>query len=329
MKESKIILTIILSLSLLNVFSQRRFSREEYVANYKNIAIREMKAYGIPASITLAQGSLESDNGNSTLAKESNNHFGIKCKSSWQGPSVFFDDDEKNECFRKYSSVEESYIDHSSFLMSNPRYAFLFSIPATDYVAWANGLKKAGYATDPNYANRLIKIIEDYQLYIFDQLGPLAGNTSKQPKRSRAQSRSEELAIRLHRSIGLHNGLKTIVVRRGETFESIAKSVDLKEWEILHYNDYSGGQPRENEILYIESKRGKAESGNDYYIARNGDSMHTIAQIYGIRLKSLLRKNRMEPGENLAPGQKIYLRSKISKDEAAQRAMQQKAAHLQ
>lgn len=319
MDRHKIIISILFLFLFLNSFAQPRYNRDQYIDQYKDLAIKEMKEFGIPASITLAQGCLESENGNSSLARRGNNHFGIKCKGSWDGASVFFDDDEKNECFRCYKSPEDSYADHSNFLISNRRYSSLFSLPKTDYVGWANGLKSAGYATDPNYASRLIKIIEDFHLDLLDRYGSFKGDRSADIRPNRTESRIRDLSIRLHRAIRLHNGLQTITVEPNETFAQIAQSVDIKEWEILRYNDYSGGQPRSYEVLYIEPKRGRAESGNDYYIARDGDSMHFISQLYGIRMKSLLRKNRMDADQKPAPGQKIYLRTKISKSEAAQR----------
>ncbi len=319
MVRHKIILSILFLFLFLNSFTQPRYNRDQYIGRYKDLALKEMKEFGIPASITLAQGCLESENGNSTLARQGNNHFGIKCKGSWIGPSVFFDDDEKNECFRSYKSAEDSYIDHSNFLISNRRYSGLFSLKKTDYIGWANGLKSAGYATDPCYASRLIKIIEDFHLDLLDRYGSFKEDLSADIKPNRTESRIRNLSIKLHRAIRLHNGLQTVMVEPNETFVQIAQSVDIKEWEILRYNDYSGGQPRSYEVLYIEPKRGRAEAGNEYYIARAGDSMHFISQLYGIRLKSLLRKNRMDASQKPAPGQKIYLRTKISKSEAVQR----------
>ena len=144
-------------------------ARKEYITSYSNIAIAQMKKHKIPASITLAQGILESGSGNSYLARSSNNHFGIKCGSQWKGKISYHDDDKENECFRAYSVVKDSYLDHSVFLTSNQRYAFLFDLKENDYKAWARGLKKAGYATNPHYADRLIQLIEEEKLYVFDQ----------------------------------------------------------------------------------------------------------------------------------------------------------------
>jgi len=152
-----------------STFGQKTMSREQYILAYQSIARAQMEKYGVPASIILAQGMLESGNGNSTLAVQGNNHFGIKCHNSWSGQKIYHDDDAKGECFRKYKSVEHSYRDHSEFLRGGRRYAFLFDLAPTDFRAWAKGLKDAGYATDPQYADRLIKIIEENKLYIIDR----------------------------------------------------------------------------------------------------------------------------------------------------------------
>ena len=149
-------------------YSQNLNKVEIYINDYKDLAIEHMNIYGIPASIKLAQGILESGSGKSELAVNSNNHFGIKCHSNWEGERTYYDDDEKNECFRKYKLVKDSYIDHSLFLSNKGRYSSLFNLKITDYKGWAKGLKKAGYATDPEYANNLIRLIEKYYLFDFD-----------------------------------------------------------------------------------------------------------------------------------------------------------------
>jgi flagellum-specific peptidoglycan hydrolase FlgJ len=160
------ILLFIFSFCLASAFASN--TPEQYIALYKNDAIKEMKEYGVPASITLAQGMLESSNGNSALAVKANNHFGIKCHSDWTGDTYHMDDDEKNECFRKYPNVLDSYRDHSKFLKERSRYAALFTLKITDYKGWAEGLKAAGYATNPKYPQLLVNLIERYQLYIYD-----------------------------------------------------------------------------------------------------------------------------------------------------------------
>jgi hypothetical protein len=154
---------------LLSFTSFSQTLTNDYINDYKDLAVEEMKLYNIPASITLSQGILESSNGESMLATKANNHFGIKCHSSWQGDRVFHDDDEKGECFRKYNNVEDSYRDHSLFLANSSRYSFLFDIPIQNYKSWAKGLKKAGYATNPKYSKLLINIIKRYNLDQYDK----------------------------------------------------------------------------------------------------------------------------------------------------------------
>ncbi|MCL3781731.1 LysM peptidoglycan-binding domain-containing protein [Prolixibacteraceae bacterium JC049] len=298
--------------SFSNTSAQRKQTREQYIERYQKLAINKMREYGIPASITMAQGCLESANGNSELAVRANNHFGIKCKRTWKGKTIRYDDDRKNECFRKYRSSEDSYADHSKFLTNNPRYASLFDLDITDYKGWAHGLKRAGYATDPRYAHRLIKIIEDNKLYLLDQPDILAD----MGKRSAAIKEGKKDTTTLSskppkRKVKVINGLKTVSVKVGDSFESICREMGLKYWEIYHYNDYKKGvRPRVNEILYIEGKYTKARKPNSVYTAKQGDTMHFIAQRFGMKLKSLLRKNRMQPGDKPQVGQKIYLRKK-------------------
>lgn len=293
--------------------AQRIYTREEYIKKYAELAVSEMIRSGIPASITLAQACLESGNGNSELSVKSNNHFGIKCKSSWRGKRVYHDDDAKGECFRKYKSVEESFIDHSDFLMVNPRYGRLFELELTDYKGWARGLKKAGYATNPHYANHLIKIIEEHKLYLYDEGLDQSQIARIQRKHEPADGRRLINPYQT-RKVVLRNGLKSIVVKEGDTFQGIAQEFGLKEWEVYAYNDYKKGkQPRENEILYIESKRRKAEKKHKKHRFEADDTMHYIAQRYGIKLKRLYRLNRLTPGERPTIGSFIFLRKKKPK----------------
>ena len=306
----KILLSASFSIFILTCFSQRVYTREEYIQNYLALAISEMERTGVPASITLAQGCLESNNGNSQLSLKSNNHFGIKCKSNWTGKRVYHDDDHKNECFRHYNSVEESYLDHSNFLAANPRYSELFSLDMTDYKGWAHGLKKAGYATNPQYANLLIKIIEDYQLYQYDQ-----GLDSRKLARIGTQNGSDGHSTLINpyitRKVVHRNGLRSIVVKVGDSPQIIAEEFNLKAWQIYSYNDFPANRKlRENEILYIEPKRSKANKGNEIHICEDGDDMHYISQRYGIKLKSLYRLNRMDKNEQPQTGTPVYLRNK-------------------
>ena len=202
--------------------AEKRITREEYIETYKDDAIREMHRSGIPASITLAQGILESGDGNSPLAVYGKNHFGIKCHKGWKGKSMRLDDDEKNECFRKYNDVYDSYRDHSEFLSTRGRYSFLFELKITDYKGWAKGLKKAGYATNPKYPQLLIDLIEKNKLYEYDRYGKVP------PKKLTKDRTSSPLAVAKHnRTIKLHNHIKYIVARDGDTFYRITQDLSL------------------------------------------------------------------------------------------------------
>ncbi len=243
---------------------------EEYISKYKDIAIREMKRYHIPASITLAQGLLESGAGKGSLARKSNNHFGIKCGSSWRGKTVRHDDDARGECFRAYKHPEDSYEDHSQFLRNGSRYAFLFKLETTDYRGWARGLKQAGYATDPHYADRLINLIELYGLSRYD------APYSHQPY--------------------LSNNLMYIVVQPGDTFKQISKEFGISAQKLRKYNDlYKGYELAEGDILYLEMKRRRADKEHIVHVLRSGESMYSVSQKYGIRLKNLYKLNRLMP----------------------------------
>lgn len=292
-------------------FAQRiQTTREEYIQKYYKLAISEMERSGIPASITLAQGCWESQNGNSSLATDGNNHFGIKCKSDWDGKKIYHDDDEKHECFRKYAHAEASYIDHSNFLMNGPRYRFLFQLDPKDYRGWAIGLKKAGYATDPTYAERLIKIIEDYKLFLYDEYGDNRQMASVKQEASPSKLHDSCLGGSAH-MVALRNGLRTVVVGKNDTYESLTKDLKLKNWELYTYNDFAKGrQPVANEILYLEAKHRKADRQHKQHIADAGETMHYLSQVYGLKLKPLLRRNRMSYGDEPSKGQVIFLRSK-------------------
>ncbi len=317
---SRIFFFIFLAVTPALLFSQSSkapMTREEYIQKYKNLAISEMKRSGIPASITLAQGCLESGNGNSRLAVEANNHFGIKCKSHWSGKRIYHTDDAPDECFRKYENAEESYLDHSDFLITSPRYSPLFALHITDYKQWAHGLKKAGYATDPSYADRLIKIIEDNKLYIYDQADSNKQLAVVEQERQKAKKYPVSyLTVKASRSIELRNGLKSIVVQPGDTFEGLAKELGMSDWELYSYNDYwKGYQPRASEILYIEHKARKADRKHLTHPVDSSDTMHFIAQRYGVKLKLLYARNRMKQGEEPASGELIYLRNKKPRSE--------------
>lgn len=303
------------SLAILSL-AQRVLTREEYIEKYRKLAVHEMQRSGIPASITLAQGCLESGNGNSELSRKSNNHFGIKCKSNWTGKRVYHDDDMRNECFRHYNTVEESYIDHSNFLVSNPRYAELFQLDITDYKGWARGLKKAGYATATHYAESLIKIIEDYKLYEYDhvlngeELDMIETNNNH-----KQQSTKSLINPYQTRKVVFRNGLKSIVVKTGDTPQSIVDEFNMSLWELYKYNDLPDNHRLQvNEILYIVPKRNKALRNFSTHVFQPDETMHYVSQRYGIRLKKLYRLNRMRYGERPVAGTVIYLRDKSPRD---------------
>ncbi|PLX04483.1 MAG: glycoside hydrolase [Marinilabiliales bacterium] len=304
------------------IFAQTKINREEYIMKYKELAIKEMHRSGIPASITLAQGLLESNNGNSKLAIKANNHFGIKCHSSWTGKKFHQDDDAKNECFRKYKSVYDSYKDHTDFLVNAKRYAFLFDLEPTDYEAWAKGLRKAGYATNPKYPQLLIKIIEDNQLYIYDKDNKVVNNSSIKNNHNKSHNNSTQKNPKKKednfkidpygRKIQICNNRKYIIVKPGDTFFSLNNEFDMLSWELKRYNDLDKNDLlKAGSRLYIQPKRNKAKRGTEIHIAKKGETMHDISQLYGIKLKKLYFKNNMKPGDQPNPGQKIYLRRRI------------------
>ncbi|MCF8369649.1 MAG: glucosaminidase domain-containing protein [Bacteroidales bacterium] len=292
----------------------RKITKEEYIELYKSIAIEEMNIYHIPASITLAQGILESASGNSTLARTANNHFGIKCHKGWNGPTMHMDDDAKNECFRKYSDPQESFKDHSIFLATRYRYTFLFDLELTDYKAWAKGLKKAGYATNPKYHQLLIDIIEDYQLHQFDlQFGNTGFTLAEQhPNYSKKSDGEDFEAISIsgsNRKIYKNNGVKFIYARKNDTFYQIAQDFNIYTWQVYRYNELKkNDQIREGEVLYLERKQNKSTKA--YHSVNPGENFRDISQLYGVRLKKLSKYNSLRKDAKLFPGQRIKLSKK-------------------
>ena len=263
-----------------------------------------MKEHKIPASITLAQGLLESGAGQSALARKSNNHFGIKCGSNWRGRTVRHDDDARNECFRAYSNPRDSYEDHSAFLKRGVRYAFLFDLKVTDYKGWARGLKKAGYATDPSYANRLITIIEDYDLYKYDSRG-----MSKREARKWAKELKKKPWLANPHQVYIANDIAYVVARDGDTFRFLGKEFDISWKKLVKYNDLHKDYTLEaGDIIYLKSKKKKASKPHTVYIVKDGDSMHTISQKYGIRLKNLYKMNRKDDEYIPEVGDRLRLR---------------------
>jgi LysM repeat protein len=293
-----------------------------------------MNLYHIPASITLAQGIIESNSGLSPLATEANNHFGIKCHKDWEGDRFFYDDDEKQECFRKYSNVEESYRDHSLFLVNRQRYAALFSLDRDDYTGWAMGLKQAGYATNPDYPNMLIRMIESNQLYIYDdsawyaetlaligkkeevknseELNNLPVISGKFRKNYKMPKPSDYEVIRIipsGRKVYENNGIPLVFARKGDTWYGIAKEFGIYTYQVYKDNDLeeqdiiSIGQ-----MIYLEPK--KRRSGKERHVVRAEDTMYSISQLYGVKLKLLYKYNDLSPGEEPFTGAEISLRKK-------------------
>jgi LysM repeat protein len=280
---------------------------------YKDIAIRQMGVSGIPASIILAQACLESGDGNSTIAREGNNHFGIKCHN-WKGESIRHDDDEKNECFRKYKKVEDSFKDHSDFIRYRDRYASLFNLNMKDYKSWAIGLKKAGYATNPKYAEQLINIIEEYKLYQYDVM---ASPTDIPPSPTEAEfsikiqpMRGSPLyIISLTREVFEQNGVAFIIANKSDTYTSIAKEYNLFTRELLRFNDLSHDQEiYPGTTVYVEQKKKKSAKHLDKHVVEEGETMYSLSQRFGVRLKYLYKYNNLLNNEEPVAGNMINLR---------------------
>ncbi len=296
----------LLSLSLFS-FAQDN-SRIDYIERFRNIAISEAERTGVPASIKLAQGILESNAGQSTLARKAKNHFGIKCHKGWMGKKYHIEDDDVDEngkliksCFRVYRNADASYVAHSEFLRDpnkRYRYGFLFDLPHTDYRAWAYGLKRAGYATSPTYAEKLIRVIETYELYRFDNMtmadiqhdasGPMNGYNAT-----------------------LINQVKVTFSKIGDTPDKIAERTGISLRRILDYNEKltSGDQKIKPETrVFLQRKRNSFRGKKKWHYVKEGETMFDISQIYGLRLSKLYKKNRMKGGTEAAVGERIKIR---------------------
>ncbi len=303
---------IILLFSLITSHTQGQ-SRKDFIRKYKHIAIREMERTGIPASITLAQGIFESGCGTSQLSQQANNHFGIKCHD-WEGPTYHMDDDAEDECFRKYENPEQSWIDHSEFLTSRPRYADLFKLPTTDYKAWAKGLKAAGYATNPQYAERLIKIIEEEHLYMYDHnvkhpTGAPAKNTfaAKTEKNTPA---TKKVSVNYHKREEIKNGIPCIEIKAGDTFSAISNYYGIKLKKLMAYNDKQEPSLAIGQYVFLKRKKNKAARGYEFHRVKAGENLYLISQMYGVKLKSLITFNYINADTPLETGEKIYLRKR-------------------
>lgn len=294
-----------LSLSFLSYSSvlEKQITKKEYVDTWRSTAVKQMIDNKIPASITLAQGILESASGNSELATKGKNHFGIKCHD-WTGETMYIDDDEKGECFRVYKNAEESYLDHSVFLTSKKRYSALFSLEMNDYKSWAKGLSDAGYATNPQYPALLVQIIEDLKLYELDVIG--TPNNEIAPD---LISSTSELSISKH-TVEIHdNKVKYVVARKGDTYYRISKEFGLGLWQLYKYNDFGPKKDMlvEGDIIYIQPKRNRAKE-EDLKLVK-AMSLREISQLQAIKLESLIKlNNNISADKLIEKGEKVTLR---------------------
>lgn len=301
-----------------------RITPEMYIEMFKDAAIADMLKTGVPSSITLAQGMYESDYGNSPLAKGANNHFGIKCHKEWSGDTYHKDDDAPNECFRKYENVLQSYDDHSDFLRSRSRYHFLFELETTDYKGWSHGLKKAGYATNPSYASKIIGIIEKYNLSEFDAQGvkvPITADENASPTKVDTKSSTPKTTGRIpvknkktvsdrktsSTNANTVNGVPFVFAREGDTWVKISSENGIELWQVLEFNDAGKNDIIEaGQKVFIKSKRNSGEIFT--HIFQEGETMYSISQQYGVKLSKLYKMNQLQPGATLAVGTKIYLK---------------------
>ncbi len=277
-----------------------------YIEKYRDVAIREMKKFGVPASITLAQGILESGSGQSYLATKANNHFGIKCHLDWNGKRVYQDDDEKNECFRAYKDPDESFRDHSLFLKNRSRYASLFKEDPTDYKAWAYGLKKAGYATNRKYPALLIDLIERYELHQYDLKGFKVDVEEMTENEPEIPASKELKSYQVNVS---KNYVEYVTAKEGDSFESISQQVDVSVRRLKKYNELDEDvELKEGQRVYLQPKRKKAYRDFERHTVKEGETLHSISQRYGVKMKYLRRLNNLNEGTELIPGEELKLR---------------------
>ena len=301
----KTLLLILISLAGGNRLCAQTMNESElYLQRFGPVAVEQMKKYGIPASITLAQGLLESGRGTSRLATIGNNHFGIKADDRWTGDTIRSFDNGRWCTFRKYKDAGKSYEDHSRFLCENSRYDFLFELEITDYKRWAKGLKDAYYAEDREYDKKLIGIIERYELSQYDSNSKNRRRTDRQTEQTAKESGGSE------REILKANGLLYVIARDGDTFKSLSKELGVSKRKIRKYNDlYKGYSFREGDIVYLNNKNNKAVKGYNFHTTKKGESLYTISQMYGIKLKSLYRMNpQFESYTTLKVGDVVRLR---------------------
>ena len=306
-KQVTLLLALLVStVSLAEGDPNKRYTRAEYIAEWKEVAIDQMEKYGIPASITLAQAILESGDGNSELARGANNHFGIKCHD-WQGKKVYHDDDRRNECFRKYRSAQESFDDHSIFLQRS-RYRFLFDYQVTDYKSWAKGLKKAGYATNPKYPDLLIRLIEENNLAQYDRPG--AKRTTSPAPRKTSKSGNDEIVIEIQRGLEVQqssNRIKYVIADGNYSPEALADRMDMGRWQIKKYNDLRDGENiTEGQLVYLQPKRGRNRD-YDTHVVKKGETLRQISQKYGVKIKKILKHSDLPRDYRIKTGDQLKL----------------------
>ncbi len=304
-------------------FAQGSMTQEEYILKYKDLVLQSQEKYGIPASIKMAQGLLESANGNSRLATQANNHFGIKCKSDWTGKTISHDDDAKGECFRKYDTAEASFKDHSEFLDSSPRYQSLFDLKPNDYKGWAQGLSKAGYATNPKYPELLINLIERFELYTLDtehkvsrNVLAAAENRDKdliaQASESDVKIDTDNYMVSLRKSaeysVFANNGSEFVVANKDSSIATISKHFKVSESRLYKFNDLEKGSSiKPGDQVYIRAKAKRSINGKLIHTGTEGESLRSVSQRYGIKLKSVSRMNKLKKDATLHQGQQIRL----------------------
>ncbi len=325
MKKHKLLSTILFALASNLLFAQSSETIRQYIEKYKNVAIEEEIRTGVPAAIKLAQGIHETGAGTSDLVLRSNNHFGIKCKSDWKGESVSHDDDARGECFRKYTDPLDSYRDHSDFLKNRPYYTSLFDLDPADYKAWAHGLKKAGYATNPKYPQILIKLIEDYELQQYTLLalkGKMAdenkdvayASTIEKPATQKVEQVIQKAVVKTvsyPSGVFRINETKVVFVKKGTAFLKIATENDLSLPRLFEFNDMKSSDVAEkDQLIYLQRKRKIGEQ--EFHLVEEGETLYDIAQAEGIRLESLLEYNFLKKEMQPAAGEKLNLKWKAS-----------------
>jgi len=304
MKKLVILLLLVALVPAVLLAQRTNAQYQQYIQQYKDLAIEQMLKHRIPASITLAQGILESRGGLSDLALKGNNHFGIKCHD-WTGRTMHHDDDAAGECFRVYNNARESYEDHSKFL-KRPRYKSLFSLGAKDYKGWARGLKQCGYATSPTYAESLIKLIELYNLQQYDHATSYDRFMADKVSKDRPAGSGQLL-----HPIYIYNKNYYLIARRGDTFKSIGKEVNISYRKLAKRNERHKNDPlMEGDIIYLKKKQSKAlkQFKGHPHVVKSGESMYTIAQMYGVRLESLYKMNRLSSDYQIRVGDRIKVR---------------------